>query len=300
MSKMRSYSTRAPEELASEKGSGRQERAERGCNKRPCFGDNISPPLLPTRVFRPVFPGRVFVSLPVSLPLVSVILVRILRQAFLSFLLAFNLLHPLSISDTTFFLRLSAALPTPAFRARPSFLRFSLRSWLFPPAPIHAAPNLNPIFHITSRKSYSAGARRGRKQRATHGSRTKERRNIFIFSLLPSFLFLVFLLSLLSLRAVRSKTISEHIARVRLRSLPSNPGAFPAPSRRARPAPAAMSSRLFDPRGRRNNACTVARSHSFPLFSSFAVLTLSLLAFRHARNFLGEKSPSNSSNWPLQ
>lgn len=129
----------------------------------------------------------------------------------------------------TFFLRLSAALPTPAFRARPSFLRFSLRSWLFPPAPIHAAPNLNPIFHITSRKSYSAGARRGRKQRATHGSRTKERRNIFIFSLLPSFLFLVFLLSLLP-RAVRSKTISEHIARVRLRSLPSNPGAFPAPS----------------------------------------------------------------------
>lgn len=169
-----------------------------------------------------------------------------------------------------------------------------------PPAPIHAAPNLNPIFHITSRKSYSAGARRGRKQRATHGSRTKERRNIFIFSLLPSFLFLVFLLSLLSPRAVRSKTISEHIARVRLRSLPSNPGAFPAPSRRARPAPAAMSSRLFDPRGRRNNACTVARSHSFPLFSSFAVLTLSLLAFRHARNFLGEKSPSNSSSWPLQ
>lgn len=226
---MRSYSTRAPEELASEKGSGRQERAERGCNKRPCFGDNISPPLLPTRVFRPVFPGRVFVSLPVSLPLVSVILVRISRQAFLSFLLAFNLLHPLSISDMTFFLRLSAALPTPAFRARPSFLRFSLRSWLFPPAPIHAAPNLNPIFHITSRKSYSAGARRGGKQRATHGSRTKERRNIFIFSLLPSFLFLVFLLSLLP-RAVRSKTISEHIARVRLRSLPSNPGAFPAPS----------------------------------------------------------------------
>lgn len=104
------------------------------------------------------------------------------------------------------------------------------------------------------------------------------------------------------LRAVRSKTISEHIARVRLRSLPSNPGAFPAPSpcRAPRPAPAAMSSRLFDPRGRRNNACTVARSHSFPLFSSFAVLTLSLLAFRHARNFLGEKSPSDLSNWPLR
>lgn len=110
----------------------------------------------------------------------------------------------------------------PRFSVSPSILAL-------PPAPIHAAPNLNPIFHITSRKSYSAGARRGRKQRATHGSRTKERRNIFIFSLLLSFLFLVFLLFLLP-RAVRSKTISEHIARVRLRSLPSNPGAFPAPS----------------------------------------------------------------------
>lgn len=158
---------------------------------------------------------------------------------------------------------------------------------------------MNPIFHITSRKSYSAGARRGRKQRATHGSRTKERRNIFIFSLLPSFLFLVFLLSLLSLVPSEVKQFRNILPEYGCDLSLLTPALFP-PHRRARPAPAAMSSRLFDPRGRRNNACTVARSHSFPLFSSFAVLTLSLLAFRHARNFLGEKSPSNSSNWPLQ
>lgn len=199
----------------------------------------------------------------------------------------------------TFFLRLSAALPTPAFRARPSFLLFSLDPGLFPLAPIHAAPNLNPIFHITSRKSYSAGARRGRKQRATHGSRTKERRNIFIFSLPLSFLFLLFLLSLLP-RAVRSKTISEHIARVRLRSLPSKPRRFSRPVAVHAPRPPlcrpAYSTLVEDVITRVPLPVPIVS----PLFSSFAVLTLSLLAFRHARNFLGEKSPSNLSNWPLQ
>lgn len=199
-----------------------------------------------------------------------------------------------------FFLRLSAALPTPASRARPSFLRFSLRSWLFPPCAYTRRPKLESNFphHIPQKllRGCSAGQEATRDARLSHEG-TTEHFYLLFASLLP--------LSCLPPfppfpRAVRSKTISEHIARVRLRSLPSNLGAFPAPSRRARPAPAAMSSRLFDPRGRRNNACTVARSHSFPLFSSFAVLTLSLLAFRHARNFLGEKSPSNLSNWPLQ
>lgn len=188
MSKTRSYSTRAPEELTSEKGSGRQERAERGCNKRPCFGDNISPPFLPTRVFRPVFPSRVFVSLPVSLPLVSVILVRILRQAFLSFLLAFNLLRPLSISDMTFFLRLSAALPTPAFRARPSFLRFSLRSWLFPPCAYTRRPKLESNFphHIPQKllRGCSAGQEATRDARLSHEG-TTEHFYLLFASLLP-------------------------------------------------------------------------------------------------------------------
>lgn len=228
---MRSYSTRAPEELASEKGSGRQERAERGCNKRPCFGDNISPPLLlPTRVFRPVFPGRVFVSLPVSLPLVSVILVRILRQAFLSFLLAFNLLHPLSISDTTFFLRLSA------FSSHSSFSRATLVSpflppiLALPPCAYTRRPKLESNFphHIPQKllRGCSAGQEATRDARLSHEG-TTEHFYLLFASLLP--------LSCLPPfppfpRAVRSKTISEHIARVRLRSLPSNPGAFPAPS----------------------------------------------------------------------
>lgn len=81
------------------------------------------------------------------------------------------------------------------------------------PLRLYTAPNLNPIFHITSRKSYSA-ALGGAGNNATQAPRTKERRNIFIFSLPLSRPLRVPFLSY----TARSKTISEHIARVRLRS----------------------------------------------------------------------------------
>lgn len=128
----------------------------------------------------------------------------------------------------------------------PFFSRFR-RSF---PYAYNAAPNLNPIFHITSRKSYSAAGQEAVRRTALG---TKERRNIFIFSLLLSSS-LSLLPTPLRTPAARSKTISEHIA-----------PRFSRSALRARPT--AMSSRLFDPRGRRNNAYTTTVA-VFPLLVS--------------------------------
>lgn len=159
--------------------------------------------------------------------------------------------------------------------AQPSFLPFFSRFWRsFPCAYTPTAPNLNPIFHITSRKSYSAAGQEAVRRTAP------ARRNGETF--LSSLCFYPPLSPFSTSSPCRSKTISEHIA-----------PRFSRSALRARPA--AMSSRLFDPRGRRNNAYTtaVAVFPQFPLFSSFVVLAPLLLhAFRHARNPLGERPPS--------
>lgn len=93
----------------------------------------------------------------------------------------------------------SGTLAMPVSRAQPSSLSlpFFSRFWRSFPCAYNAAPNLNPIFHITSRKSYSAAGQEA-VRRTTRG--TKERRNIFIFSLLLSSS-----LSLLSTPPHRSK-----------------------------------------------------------------------------------------------
>lgn len=89
-------------------------------------------------------------------------------------------------SDTVTFLplRLLALLPCLYLARSPLlFLPFFSRFRRSFPCAYNAAPNLNPIFHITSRKSYSAAGQEAVRRTALG---TKERRNIFIFSLLLS------------------------------------------------------------------------------------------------------------------
>lgn len=137
----------------SEREGFRKAGERRGRNKRPCFEDNISP--LPSRpAFSADLSSRVSVSRPVFLLFISVIPVRFLREVlFLSLsssLLTFSILFKrLSSSDFCRFSRSCFSRATLPFCLSPSILTL-------PPAPIHAVPNLNPIFHITSRKSYSA------------------------------------------------------------------------------------------------------------------------------------------------
>lgn len=150
-----------------------------------------------------------------------------------------------------------------------------------PPASIHR-PKLESNFPHHIPQKLLRGARLGGKQRDARLSPCA-RRNDEMF-LPPLCLFLPPPLhsscppSLSFSRVARSKTISEHIARVRLRS--------PFPVRLL-----AMSSRLFDPRGRRNNACTSPLSFVVPLVVVLAAQP-PLLAFRCAKDFLtGEKLP---------
>lgn len=183
---MWSQSTRR---ISEREGFQKGRRVGRGCNKRPCFGDNISPfpSLSLSRVFLAGLPGRERPFLFSPFP-------SFLSESYEKLSFFFSLSPPShfqpslsSINKQHGFLPpTSAALPAPAFRAQPSFLPLFIDPWALPLAPIHATPNLNPIFHITSRKSYSAVLGRAGSN-ATHGSRTKERRNIFIFSL-PSLL----------------------------------------------------------------------------------------------------------------
>lgn len=181
-------------------------------------------------------------------------------------------------------LRLLALLPSLGLSrsALDSSLLLSILT-LFP-LRLHAAPNLNPIFHITSRKSYSA-AEQEAVRRTASARRNGETflSSLCFYPLLSLSLSPFFLLP----RAARSKTISEHIA--------------PRFSRSAlRTRSTAMSSCLFDPRGRRNNACTttVVVFPQFPLFSSFVLAPL-LHAFRRARNLLGGKKRRRES-WRIR
>lgn len=98
--------------------------------------------------------------------------------------------------------------------------RLSLPSFAIPglfSSRLHATPNLNPIFHITSRKSYSATG-----QEAARRTKVPARGNggTFLSSLCLSSPFAASPPSppVLHPDAAQSKTISEHIAQVRLLS----------------------------------------------------------------------------------
>lgn len=135
----------------------------------------------------------------------------------------FLVLVPLALSRhqrrvVTFFLPTSGVLLPPRHLAQPSLFPFHPSIPGLSPSRLHAIPNLNPIFHITSRKSYSAAGQEA--ARRTKVPARRERRNIFIFSLPLSCLCCVLRILLpLHPDAAQSKTISEHIAQVRLRSL---------------------------------------------------------------------------------
>lgn len=153
----------------------------------------------------------------------------------------------------------------------------------FSPLRLYTAPNLNPIFHITSRKSYSAALGWAGSSATRDSPPAREGTTKCFYLLFASFSpshHSSCPPSLSFSRVARSKTISEHIARVRLRS--------PFPVRLL-----AMSSRLFDPRGRRNNACTSPLSLVVPLVVVLAAQP-SLLAFRCAKDFLTERSSRES------
>lgn len=122
-----------------------------------------------------------------------------------------------------FFPLTSVAFLTPVSLAQPSFPPFSLDPGRSPCA-YTCRPKLESNFPHHIPQKLLRGARRGRKQRDARLSYegTTEHFYLLFASLFP--------LSSLSLpRAVRSKTISEHIARIRLRSLPFSLPHFSSP-----------------------------------------------------------------------
>lgn len=94
-------------------------------------------------------------------------------------LLVFTLSPPLTAPATRGDFLPSDFSGAPTSCAQPSLLP-SIPGFF--PSRLHATPNLNPIFHITSRKSYPVAGQEA-VRRTKEGSRTRERRNIFIFSL---------------------------------------------------------------------------------------------------------------------
>lgn len=176
---------------------------------------------------------------------ISAILVRFSRKFF------FSLFH-LSPA-VTFPLRLLASFSSLRIARNPRFSPSSLILALFP-LRLHTAPNLNPIFHITSRKSYSAAgqeaARRTTLARRNGGTFLSS----LCFSLSP-------FLSLCSPEVKQFRNILPEYG------CDLSPLAFLALSPGT---PVAMSSRLFDLRGRRNNACTT--TVAIPVVSLVVVL----------------------------
>lgn len=174
-----------------------------------------------------------FVSRPVFLFFISVILVRFLREALSLFPSSRFQLSSSSFKGHNFLPPTCALFPFLFPPYNPHFCLFPSTVAL-PPTPIHAVPNLNPIFHITSRKSYSA-VLGGAGSNATHGSRTKERRNIFIFSLLPSSLLFLPIFFFSSLVPSKVKQFWNILPEYGCDLSLLTPALFP-PHRRARPS----------------------------------------------------------------
>lgn len=138
------------------KGGFREGRiVEQEYNKRP--SEIISLPFSFSLSLSDGFPGRVSVSRPFfHFRHFCPIFMRTLSFSLFFFPFCFHSSLSFFSKQHDFLPSIFAAFPAPVSLAQPSFLPFSLDPGSSPPAPIHAAPNLNPIFHITSRKSYSA------------------------------------------------------------------------------------------------------------------------------------------------
>lgn len=207
----------------------------------------------------------------------------------------FLVLVPLALSRhqrhvVTFFLPTSGVLFPPRHLAQPSLFPFHPSIPGLSPSRLHAIPNLNPIFHITSRKSYSAA-----RQEAARRTKVPARGNggTFLSSLCLSLASAASSASssLSTPSVAQSKTISEHIAQVRLRSLSRFQLPFLSPDF-ARFSSFSFSCRARPPLCRPAYSTLVEDVITrvpllfpyFPSLSSFAVLAALLLVFHRGRS----------------